>query len=468
MLKDVVASPINYNTAFHSTLPRLAESIEPAYGFKRPLGPETYEQSIGISHTGSIAAKSANDHRSGSSFQSKSPRIKPEFPLASAKLDPASYEPNYPLMGDKIGAGKHLAAFCSKIERFKTERNSSGEFDDKRDTLWTIEKEQHKFWEPPILAKFTKTSRWSRVPHAQLGCGPDMICYELDNTKQVKKYNTLAECAGCQKIAPYEPDRSRHVPGSPRTKLQQEMRSFHRPPLDFSFLQLQNVEHLRAAAEELVPGFVGGALLSIDGKPASGAWAEDGVQSADASTLGISAPRPPAPPSSLDKDDGQSPVKGRRVAPLTRKRGHKSGATSIRMNNNQLVSISGMSITLASVINYERMSWLDLSNNALVHIELGELSNFPSLIVLNLHCNAITRFSEIGKLNKFKKLRTLTLFSNPVTEKRSYRWRVIAMLPQVKKLDSSVITAKERDRSKHFARRLKKKNTPAKPESKTV
>jgi hypothetical protein len=335
--------------------------------------------------------------------------------------------------------------------------------EDKRDTLWTMEKDQNKFWEPPILAKFTTTSRWSRVPHDQRGSGPDVVCYEVDNTKQVKKYSTMAACAGCKKT-PYQPTTTRRAANSPRSKLQQEMKAFHRPPLDFSFLRLQNtMEHLSAAAEELVPGFIG-VVQPGDSATASDAWAADGAP--DSSALGVGAPRPPAPPvgSTADAEGG---IKGRRtVGPsASRKRGRKPGATSIRLNNNELMSITGTAVTLDSVINCERMSWIDLSYNSLAQVE-SELSNFPNLIVLNLHCNDLNKFSDVAKLKRFRKLRTLTLFGNPLEQRASYRWRVISMLPQLKKLDSRVITPKERDRASQFERKLKRAIAPAKPTKK--
>eukprot|EP00826_Nyctotherus_ovalis_P050763 TRINITY_DN6263_c0_g2_i11.p3 TRINITY_DN6263_c0_g2~~TRINITY_DN6263_c0_g2_i11.p3 ORF type:complete len:147 (-),score=46.11 TRINITY_DN6263_c0_g2_i11:105-545(-) len=90
----------------------------------------------------------------------------------------------------------------------------------------------------------------------------------------------------------------------------------------------------------------------------------------------------------------------------------------------------------------ENLQWLDLSFNQIKNIDRG-ISCFSQLKILYLHCNAITSLREVKNLAKLKELRHVTLYGNPISKAQHYRSYCIAMLPQIFKFDSIMITKKE-------------------------
>jgi len=72
------------------------------------------------------------------------------------------------------------------------------------------------------------------------------------------------------------------------------------------------------------------------------------------------------------------------------------------------------------------------------------LLNYPILSLL-LHKNYISDFNEVGKLSQMQRLTNLTLHNNPLEELAGYRVRVISSVPGLRKLDTVLLSKKERD-----------------------
>jgi len=92
----------------------------------------------------------------------------------------------------------------------------------------------------------------------------------------------------------------------------------------------------------------------------------------------------------------------------------------------------------------DKLSWIDLSHNNLTSLT-EEFKMFPHLRTLNLHCNYINDLSEIAKLSPITTLKTLSIHGNAIDTIPSFRLYIIGILPQLQKLDTVLITKKERD-----------------------
>ncbi|CEM27252.1 unnamed protein product [Vitrella brassicaformis CCMP3155] len=123
--------------------------------------------------------------------------------------------------------------------------------------------------------------------------------------------------------------------------------------------------------------------------------------------------------------------------------------TAARLNNNKLVHLTELPAFLSRfVINpLQSILWLDLSFNQLRGID-PVLVEFSELETLNLHCNQITKLSEVVKLRALRKLRTLSLLGNPIAisdkTHHFYRWYCIGALPSLKTFDHTLTSYEDR------------------------
>ena len=76
-----------------------------------------------------------------------------------------------------------------------------------------------------------------------------------------------------------------------------------------------------------------------------------------------------------------------------------------------------------------------------------ELFRFPKLHTLNLQANEIHDWTEIPKLGQIETLRTLYLYGNPIDQLKYYRIFTVGVIPQLRKLDSTLISPRERDQA---------------------
>ncbi|XP_068786979.1 leucine-rich repeat-containing protein 51 isoform X3 [Struthio camelus] len=109
-----------------------------------------------------------------------------------------------------------------------------------------------------------------------------------------------------------------------------------------------------------------------------------------------------------------------------------------------LCGLAGLAPALERLLEApERLSWLDLSFNALPTID-PVLTAYRHLRSLHLHANGIRSLAEVDKLAALPRLRRLTLHGNPVEEQPGYRSYVISVLPQLKSFDFSGVTKQDR------------------------
>mmetsp|Transcript_17841 Transcript_17841/g.29323 ORF Transcript_17841/g.29323 Transcript_17841/m.29323 type:complete len:200 (-) Transcript_17841:438-1037(-) len=125
-----------------------------------------------------------------------------------------------------------------------------------------------------------------------------------------------------------------------------------------------------------------------------------------------------------------------------------SESNAIRLSSNQLSSLEGpiFHSTLSKILNPSALVWLDLSFNKLTSVDEVLLS-LPSLSVLYLHSNCISKLSETKKLGRIKKLFSLTLQDNPIGRKGHWKQYILAHVPQLRNLDFSAVTKHDRVKS---------------------
>ena len=69
---------------------------------------------------------------------------------------------------------------------------------------------------------------------------------------------------------------------------------------------------------------------------------------------------------------------------------------------------------------------------------------------LNIHSNYIHDLNELRKLTPIKTLKSLTVHGNPLDLIPNFRLYIIGLLPQLQKLDTVLISKKERDNAHVF------------------
>lgn len=62
-----------------------------------------------------------------------------------------------------------------------------------------------------------------------------------------------------------------------------------------------------------------------------------------------------------------------------------------------------------------------------------------------MHCNYIKDLKELQILKDCQNLKSLTIHGNPVETINNFRIYVIALLPQIKKIDTVLVSKKEKD-----------------------
>ncbi|KAK2949595.1 hypothetical protein BLNAU_15455 [Blattamonas nauphoetae] len=120
--------------------------------------------------------------------------------------------------------------------------------------------------------------------------------------------------------------------------------------------------------------------------------------------------------------------------------------TTIRLNNNNLKSCDGLYAALDTLLvdGANCVLCLDLGWNPLKTIP-DDILDFPSLHTLNMQSCQIADYHELAKLHDIPSLRFLSLAGNPVDQLKYYRQLLIATCPQVTKIDSTLISRRERE-----------------------
>lgn len=156
------------------------------------------------------------------------------------------------------------------------------------------------------------------------------------------------------------------------------------------------------------------------------------------------------------------------------------------LENLNVLELRGNILTTTNGIFFPRLTRLYLAENQIERVEgleilvdlqvlhlrsnkIASLDGFDSrcarLGYLNLRGNEITRVSELEKLNCLPALGTLIILENPVTADRdvevesAYRHVVLAMLPNLTRLDKDPVLHKERKQAKEFRERMLRDGT---------
>lgn len=123
---------------------------------------------------------------------------------------------------------------------------------------------------------------------------------------------------------------------------------------------------------------------------------------------------------------------------------------------NKIRSVQEFPSVIKSVMNnWDQLQWVDLSHNYLMKLDY-DFSDFPNLKTLYLHCNFIYLFDDLTQLSGLKELKNFTIHGNSLTSVNNFRLIVISILPQLKKLDSVLISKKERDNANFIRSQFKK------------
>mmetsp|Transcript_2064 Transcript_2064/g.7438 ORF Transcript_2064/g.7438 Transcript_2064/m.7438 type:complete len:294 (+) Transcript_2064:362-1243(+) len=135
----------------------------------------------------------------------------------------------------------------------------------------------------------------------------------------------------------------------------------------------------------------------------------------------------------------------------TKRQRPKYLGTSLKLSENQIESLHGLKETIETIMRHPaQLAWLDLSFNMIQSLE--ELPLDYPLKSLYLHGNQIYDIQQLIVLRRFRELKSLTLHGCPVAETKNYRFQVLALLPQLRKLDFTGVTAKDRETAESFVK----------------
>jgi hypothetical protein len=126
---------------------------------------------------------------------------------------------------------------------------------------------------------------------------------------------------------------------------------------------------------------------------------------------------------------------------------------ALRLNNNKIAGWLNFLSTLRNMapLDFSKLEWLDLSFNQLQSIE-PSVGRLKGLTKLHLHANQIRDIRDVQKLVDLPRLRDLTLHGNPIEERGrgKYRNYIIAQLPNLRSLDFTSLTERDKGIAKSF------------------
>ena len=112
---------------------------------------------------------------------------------------------------------------------------------------------------------------------------------------------------------------------------------------------------------------------------------------------------------------------------------------------------------------FENLQWLDLQNNYLQKLDPSLLA-FKNLKTLYLQGNYISDLQELQLLQDLPNLRILSIHSNPLAYIKNFRLFIIALLPELRKIDTVLVSHKERDNAFFLTNKKAPKQVPMKRE----
>ncbi|GIL99222.1 hypothetical protein Vretimale_4453 [Volvox reticuliferus] len=224
------------------------------------------------------------------------------------------------------------------------------------------------------------------------------------------------------------------------------------PPVDYSFKDLKTV--LDLVMVEPTSGTARKPALPPDGNPMEylEALAAQDQARADSESLNMTSTAAASPlliaAGNPGNGSGTPSVSNSSKRLLTAQRssttspnhvaalGAKLNSNSLRLCNNHLLSLNGLSRVMRHVLDDpSQLVWL----------------------VLYYHGNNITNINDVLKLQALPKLNKLTLHGNPIAETKNYKNWVVAHLPNLRNMDFGTITKEERNKIETWFKLSKKK-----------
>lgn len=109
---------------------------------------------------------------------------------------------------------------------------------------------------------------------------------------------------------------------------------------------------------------------------------------------------------------------------------------------NKIREIKTFEATISYVMpDHKNLQWLDLSHNYIQKLDY-DFKEFPWLRTLYLHCNFLYDLNDFTQLSNHKQLKTMMIHGNPLTETPNFRSYLISILPNLKKIDSVLVSKK--------------------------
>ncbi|KRW99018.1 hypothetical protein PPERSA_11619 [Pseudocohnilembus persalinus] len=119
---------------------------------------------------------------------------------------------------------------------------------------------------------------------------------------------------------------------------------------------------------------------------------------------------------------------------------------SLILSYNKIRSISNFKLSADYVMMGDwrkNLQWIDLSHNYIESLDYN-FADLPNLKSLYLHCNYLSNLEELIQLQELP-IRSLTIHGNPIETINQFRLYIIGILPYLKRLDSVLVSKKERD-----------------------
>jgi hypothetical protein len=137
--------------------------------------------------------------------------------------------------------------------------------------------------------------------------------------------------------------------------------------------------------------------------------------------------------------------------------------SSLMLGYNKLRELTGLNTVMGSIMDrLENLQWIDVSHNYLTTLDYA-FEHFTELKTLYIHCNFLLDLAELEKLKQLAKLKTINIHGNPFAAVPNFRILAISILPDLKKMDSVLISKKERDNAIFIRSQTKKYPLPKNP-----
>lgn len=137
----------------------------------------------------------------------------------------------------------------------------------------------------------------------------------------------------------------------------------------------------------------------------------------------------------------------------------KNMTTSLVLSYNTIPDLTGFVDIISKVMKVPMsLKWIDLSYNHLTTIP-KELSLLPQLMSLYLHSNYLSDLKELLNIQD-SNIKSLTLYGNSIDQLPGYRLYTITLLPQLKRLDSVLVTKLEKDNANVFSQKINLRRLP--------